>query len=183
MEIQDKSDLRLTLSDNQKDKAAGIYLLSAVSFVGAAIFAYEGAWTFVFLFLLVIPIGLVYLKVSRIKSTIILDREADKIELTVSGGKHASCWNWKLSDLDTAVVSETKDSDISGGFKRPDMIMKDGTVVPMRPHHSAGTQSWHTVAAVKLFLNQPLNEAPAGWIPPSEFDTFFADEMARLYKK
>ncbi len=182
MHIQDKTNDRLVLTDKQGDKVVGIGFACAILIVAAAFFVWEGFWTPAAVLMAGVPCALIYLKMTRIRSTVTFDRSKDSIDLTVTGRSGSGTWSWKLSDLNTAEVNRTRAEGVSDGVFRPDLLMKDGTGVPMRPYFSAGTQSWHAVAAVKLFLGQRLDDAPVGWLPPEEFDRYFKEEMPRLYK-
>lgn len=182
MHIKDKTDNRLVLLDNQSDKIAGVGLISVVLCVAVAVFAWNGFWIPAIVLPVIIPCAFLYVKMTRIESTVTFDRSGDSIELRVRSRKGSEVWHWKLSDLETAEVAETARKDTSSGNSRPDLVMKDGTRVPMRPYFAAGSQSWHAVAAVKLFLGQSLDQAPVGWLPPDEFDRFFKDEMERLHR-
>lgn len=182
MHIQDKTDDRLVLTDNQSDKVIGIGVLCVVFGASASLFAWEGFWIPASVLVALVPLALVYLKVTRMASTLTFDRSSDTIDLSVKSRKGSQTWDWTFSDLETAEISQTRREGVSDGVDRPQLVMKDGTRVPMRPYHSAGTQSWHAVAAVKLFLGQRLDDAPVGWIPPEAFDRHFKEEMAQLYK-
>lgn len=182
MRIQEKTDDRLVLTDTQSDKMIGVAALCVVLIAGASLFAWEGFWIPALVLVAFVPLALVYLKVTRLESTVTFDRSADTIHLSVKSRKGLETWDWKLSDLETAEVSQTRREGVSSGVFRPNLVMKDGSRVPMRPYPSAGTQSWHAVAGVKLFLGQRLDDAPVGWIPPEEFDRYFKEEMLQLYK-
>ena len=185
MHIKDRTHDKLVLFDNQSDKIIAMAMVCAALVFVAGVFAWNGSWIIALLAPAAIPCVLLYAQMSRIESTVTFDRSKDDIALSFTSRKGAETWNWKLSDLDTAEVSqEFSDSpsrDAMRGSFRPDLVLKDGTRIPMRPYHSAGTQSWEAVAGVKLFLGQRLDDAPVGWIPADEFDRFFKDEMARLY--
>lgn len=127
--------------------------------------------------------AVIYLHMTRIRTVLHFDKAADTITLDVMRRSGTERWDWRFSDLETAALSTRVKKGSDSGIQRPVLVLKDGTHAPMRPYHAAGTQSWHAVAAVKLFLAQSIAEdAPTGWLPPEEFDTFFADEMKRLYK-
>ena len=145
--------------------------------------AWQGDWGLVAPPLVIVAVALVYLHVTRIKTVLTFDKAADKITLEVVKRGATEHWDWRFSDLKTAVMSTRHKHGTDSGIDRPVMVWKDGTEAPMRPYHAAGTQSWHAVAAVKLFLGQSIAEdAPTGWIPPEEFDEFFDAEMKQLYK-
>ena len=186
MHIKDRTDDTLVLYDNQSDKVLAMALVCGGLVFVAGVFAWNGSWIIALLTPAAIPCGLLYAHMSRIDSTVTFDRAKDDIALSFRGRRGAETWNWKLSELKTAEVSqEYSDSpprEASRGSFRPDLILTDGTRIPMRPYHSAGTQSWEAVAGVKLFLGQKLDDAPVGWIPGEAFDRFFKDEMAELYK-
>ncbi|MEM1046772.1 MAG: hypothetical protein AAGL24_11485 [Pseudomonadota bacterium] len=182
MQIQEKTDDRLVLTDTQSDKVIGAVFGCVALVAGASLFAWEGLWIPALIMVALVPLALVYVKLTSMASSVVLDRSQDAIHLSVKSRKGSETWDWKLSALETAEVSQTRRQGITGGVFRPDLVMKDGTRVPMRPYHSAGSQSWHAVAGVKLFLGQRLDDAPVGWIPPEEFDRHFKEEMSRLYK-
>jgi len=180
MKIQDKTDDRLVLCDDQGDKALAMSLLSGALVLAAAWFAWEGLWVPAGVSLAAAPCSFLYLKLTRIRSTITLDRLKDAISLVVESRDGTETWDWRLSDLGTAQLNEHRRDNTSNGIFRPDLVLKDGKHVPMRPYFSAGSQSWNAVAAVKLFLGQKLEDTPVGWLPPEEFDRFFADEMKKF---
>ncbi|MEM0989318.1 MAG: hypothetical protein AAGK00_10590 [Pseudomonadota bacterium] len=183
MQITDRTANTLTLTDTQADKALAINALGLLLSGFALVMAWQGDWGLVAP-LLTLSVGAqIYLYLTRLRSVLQFDRAADKITLELVKRGKTEQWDWRYSDLKTAVLSTRGKHGADSGRQRPVMVLKDGTEVPMRPYHSAGTQSWHAVAAVKLFLGQSIaDEAPTGWLPPEEFDEYFADEMARLYK-
>ena len=183
MRIEDKTDTTLTLVDDQKDKKLGL-TLAGVFVAGMSLFmAWEGFPELLLPGAVLIVGMVVYWKRSRMRSVLVFDRAADRVHLTVTDRKGAEEWEWRLSDVETAVIGTVGAHGTDSGIGRPHLLLKDGTYVPMRPYHAAGSQSWHAVAALKLFLGQKLEDAPVGWLPPDEFDRLFGDEMARLYKK
>tara|TARA_R110002020_G_scaffold233050_18_gene444792 strand:- start:20 stop:574 length:555 start_codon:yes stop_codon:yes gene_type:complete len=183
MKITDRTDSTLTLVDTQADKAAALYALAVLLGGFAVVMAWQGDWGLVAPPLVLGAAGLVYLHLTRIRTVLRFDRAADTITLDVFKRRGTRHWDWRFSDLDTATLSTRLKQGTDSGIQRPVMVLKDGTQAPMRPYHAAGSQSWHAVAAVKLFLGQDIrDEAPTGWIPPEEFDRFFAEEMAMHYK-
>jgi hypothetical protein len=183
MKISDRTDNVLTLTDTQADKAVALYGLALLLGGFAAMMAWQGDWGLVAPPLVLAAAAVVYLHLTRIRTVLRFDRAADTITLDVSGRRGTRHWDWRFSDLETATLSTRLQKGTNSGVKRPVMVLKDGTHAPMRPYHAAGTQSWHAVAAVKLFLGQDIvDDAPTGWIPPEEFDRFFAEEMRRHYK-
>lgn len=183
MKVTDRTDTTLTLTDTQADKAIALYGLGLLLTGVAVVMGWQGDWGLVLPPLGIALAALIYLHLTRIRTILHFDKDADTITLDVikRGGKQH--WDWRLSDLETAALSTRGKQGTDSGVQRPVLLLKDGTHAPMRPYHAAGTQSWHAVAAVKLFLGQSIaDEAPTGWIPPEEFDRFFADEMSRLYK-
>ncbi|WP_050930547.1 hypothetical protein [Aestuariivita boseongensis] len=183
MRITDRTADMLTLTDTQADKAVAIYGLSVVLVGFAVAMAWQGDWGLVAPPLVIVAVALGYLKLSRMTTVLHFDRQADKITLDLMKRGGAEHWEWKFSDLETARLSTRGEHGTDSGIHRPVMVLKDGTEAPMRPYHAAGSQSWHAVAAVKLFLGQSIaDDAPTGWIPPQEFDSFFSEEMKRLYK-
>lgn len=183
MKLTHRTADSMTLTDTQADKAFALYALAVGAVVFAAMMAWQGDWGLVAPPLIVGAAGLVYLYLTRAKTVLHFDKVSDKITLDLfKRGKHEH-WEWRYSELETASLSTRHKHGTDSGIDRPVMILKDGTEVPMRPYHAAGGQSWHAVAAVKLFLGQSIAEdAPVGWITPSEFDTLFAEELKRLYK-
>ncbi|MGR3323637.1 MAG: hypothetical protein ACU0DK_17095 [Pseudooceanicola sp.] len=182
MRILAKTDDSLVLVDDQADKRLALKIFGAFLLGGALFLTWEGMWE-------ALPVALagvvglyLYAGRSRMQSTLAFDRVEDSVRLSVEDRNGAQSWTWKLGEIDTAQVHSRGRSGSDSGFERPDLLLKDGTRVPVRPYHSAGTQSWHVVAAVKLFLGQRLDDAPVGWLPPEEFDIHFGEEMARLYK-
>ncbi len=173
MKVTERSDDRLVLVDKQLDKILGIGAMSALLLFMAYQFA-SGGTRDDFLVALVpvaIVVGLlIYMKRTLLSSKLTLDRTSDAITLQVQDRKGHQFWEWKLSDLDTAELSELRRSGQTkgNGQKQPVMIMKDGTRVPMRPYHSAGGQSFNAVAAIQLFLGQDIKGAPVGWLNPFE---------------
>ncbi len=183
MQINHLTESTLTLTDTQSDKAVAIYGLVLLLGVFAAVMAVQGDWGLVMPPLAIAIAALIYLHLTRIRTVLHFDRAADTITLDVSRRRGVEHWDWRLSDLDTAALRTRLEHGTDSGVQRPVMLLRDGTEAPMRPYHAAGSQSWHAVAAVKLFLGQSIaDEAPTGWIPPDEFDRFFAEEMTTLYK-
>jgi len=182
MRIEEKTDTSLTLIDDQADKRIALSILRVVLLGGGIWMTINGTW-------FALPIGALaavglyfYAKHSAIRSVFKIDRMANSVTLTVDDQNGSETWNWSLSDIRTAEVHTRGQHGTNSGIDRPDLVLVDGTRVPMRPYHSAGSQSWHAVAAIKLFLGQDLDDAPVGWIPPEQFDQLFAEEMARHYK-
>jgi hypothetical protein len=183
MKITDRTDTTLVLTDSQMDKAVALYGLATILGGFSAMMAWQGDWGLVWPPLVIAAAGLIYLRLTRIRTELRFDRAADRITLDITKRNGHEHWDWRLSDLRTAALSTRLKQGTDSGIQRPVLILKDGTEAPMRPYHAAGTQSWHAVAAVKLFLGQSIAEdAPTGWLPPEEFDRYFAEEMTRLYK-
>lgn len=182
MRITDKTDDRLVLTDDQADKRFALKAAS-VFLAGVAVFmAWQGFWEVLPIAALLIAGLVLYGKRSAMRSTLTFSRAKDEVELVVEDRAGTKSWTWKLGDVATAEISTLGEHGTDSGTARPNLVLRDGTRVPMRPYHAAGTQSWNAVAAVKLFLGQDLDDAPTGWLPPQEFDTFFATEMARHHK-
>lgn len=183
MRIEDKTDTTLTLVDDQKDKKLGL-TLAGIFLAGACLFMVWQGFPGVLLPGVALILGMmVYWRRSKMRSEIAFDRAEDRVTLTVENRKGVQDWEWRLSDVETAVIGTVGAHDTDGGIGRPLLVLKDGTYVPMRPYYAAGSQSWHAVAAVKLFLGQKLEDAPAGWLPPEAFDKHFGKEMAQHYVK
>ncbi|MAM61198.1 hypothetical protein [Maritimibacter sp. UBA3975] len=182
MRLTDKTDTKLVLTDTQADKRFALTAAS-VFLAGVALFmAWEGFWELLPIAAILIVAMYVYRKRSAMTSTLTLDRAADSVVLVVDDRNGRQTWDWNLSDIETAEISTVGATGTDTGTARPQFVLKDGTRVPMRPYHAAGGQSWHAVAAVKLFLGQDLDDAPVGWITPTEFDELFAEELKRHYK-
>ena len=182
MQIIDKTDDWLVLQDEQSDKALALTLASALLVIVAGVAAWNSMWLLCLLALAGAAGAQFYGRKTKITSTLTFERSSDSITLTVENREGTETWEWPLSQLETAEVYIRHHDGNTSGTQRPDLVMTDGTHVPMRPYHAAGMQSWNAVAAVKLFLGQQLKDAPTGWLPPEEFDTLFADEMQRLYQ-
>lgn len=183
MRIEDRTDTTLTLVDDQTDKKLGLTLASVLLAAGCAVMAWEGFYEPLLPGAVLIGAMAVYWTRTKMRSVLVLDRAADRVTLTVTDRKGVQDWEWRLSDVETAVVNTVGAQGTDSGIDRPHLRLTDGTYVPMRPYHAAGSQSWHAVAAVKLFLGQDLDDAPVGWLPPEAFDRHFAEEMARFHKK
>lgn len=182
MRILDKTDTKLVLHDDQRDKKIGLIAASVVLAGAALVMAWEGFWEPLVFVAVVIGAFYVYWRRSRMTSTFTLDRATDSVDLVVTDRTGKKDWHWALGDIQTAQISTVGVHGTDTGTARPNLILKDGTRVPMRPYHAAGGQNWHAVAAVKLFLGQDLDDAPVGWITPTQFDQLFAEELKRHYK-
>lgn len=54
-------------------------------------------------------------------------------------------------------------------LKLPVFALRDGTRVPMRPCHSAGSRFWQAMEAIRKFLGDGTrDDFPVGWI----FDSY-----------
>ncbi|WP_407492575.1 hypothetical protein [Pseudooceanicola sp. MF1-13] len=182
----DKTDDRLTLVDTQADKQLALRIV-AIALVAIGLWMlWEGEWIILPVTLAGAAAVIYYAKRSKMQSLIVFDRPRNSVTLTVDDRKGRQTWDWALSDVETAELSrrynDLSDTGPSTANDRPDLVLKDGTRVPMRPYHAAGSQSWNAVAAVKLFLGQDLDDAPTGWIPPEEFDRLFSEELARHHR-
>ena len=88
--------------------------------------------------------------------------------MTDRKGTHS--WDWKLSDIAGAEVSEIYDPEDAdavhrSSIKRPVFVLTDGTKVPMRPYHAAGGQSWRTIEAIRTFMGDPnRDDFPVGYL-------------------
>ncbi|WP_375186397.1 hypothetical protein [Pseudooceanicola sp.] len=172
----------MTLTDDQAVKRIALTILGVLLIGGGLWMAMSGDWIALPIAALAAAGLYLYAKRSAIRSVLKIDRAADSVTLTVDDRTGSQTWTWPLSDVQTAEVNTRGQQGTDSGIDRPDLVLKDGTRVPMRPYHSAGSQSWHAVAAIKLFLGQDLDDAPVGWIPPEQFDQLFGEEMARHYK-
>ena len=173
MKVTERTDERLVLIDKQLDKLLGIGAMSALLLFMAYEFASGGTSADFLVALLPVTavVGLlIYLKRTLLSSVLTFDKPSNSITLVVKDKKGEQNWKWTLSDLETAEISEIRNHDEShhDGTKRPVLVMKDGTRVPMRPYHSTGTQSFDAVAAVQKFLGQEVTGAPVGWIDLDE---------------
>lgn len=183
MRIASKTDSRLVLIDEQKDKQIALGVLSVGVVVISLFLAWDGVWAALLVGAVVLAAIRIYAKASRMRSELVLDRDRNQATLEVANRTGIETWSWPLDDIRTAEVSTVGEHGTDSGRHRPVLILQDGTPVPVRPYHSAGSQSWHVVAAIKLFLGQDLHDAPVGWIPPEAFDQFFAKEMKKHYKQ
>ncbi|MEC7763830.1 MAG: hypothetical protein VX874_18145 [Pseudomonadota bacterium] len=183
MRIADKTETRLVLYDDQRDKKIGLIAASVLLAGGALVMVWQGFWEPLVVVAVLILGAYLYWQRSRMTATFTLDRSTDSVDLVVTDRTGTKDWHWALSDIETAQISTVGAHGTDTGTARPNLILKDGTRVPMRPYHAAGGQNWHAVAAVKLFLGQDLDDAPVGWITPTEFDEMFAEELKRHYKK
>ncbi|MCG6884151.1 MAG: hypothetical protein LJE62_10405 [Silicimonas sp.] len=156
--------------DTQLDKQFALAALSFGLLLVAVFFLYEGDWQTALLPLALIgAVGWYHLR-SKMRSVLLFDRPANQVKLTVDDRNGHQEWNWVLSDVQSAEISEVRKSgETSGnGIKQPVMVMKNGTRVPLRPYHSAGGMSFNAVAAIQLFLGQEITGAPVGWLNPYE---------------
>lgn len=168
MRVVEKSEDRLVLKDNQLDKKLGISALCVLLLFFAFDVAQGGDWIEASIPIALAAVALVYLKLTLLSSVIEFDRAADRVALSVTGRNKNEQWDWKLSDLVGAEVSETRRSGESrgNGQKLPVIVLKDGARVPIRPYHSAGAQSWTAVMAIRRFIGQDkTDDLPVGWIP------------------
>jgi len=167
VKVAEASDDRLVLADTQLDKRLGIGLLVAV-FLGVAVqFAWGRDWIEAAAFVALAAGALVWLKRTLIRGVWTFDRPGGRVSLVVEGRKGCESWDWALADIAGAEVSEVgRQGQTRGhGQKRPVILLTDGTRVPMRPYHSAGSQSWEAVIAVRKFLGHDSPDLPVGWIP------------------
>jgi len=167
MRVDEESEDRLVLRDTQLDKKLGISVLVVFLFVIAFLFAEGGDWIEASIPVALAAGAVVYLKLTLQSAVVTFDRATDRVTLSVTGRKNSEEWDWKLSDLEGAEVSETRGSGDSrgSGHKRPVIVLKDGTRVPIRPYHSAGAQSWNAIIAIRRFVGQEkTDDLPVGWI-------------------
>jgi hypothetical protein len=158
---------RLVLVDTQMDKKLGIGLV-CLGLLGAAAYLVRSGDALLTLVPLSAMAGaLLYLRMTLLSTEIVFDRPGDCVRLTVSGRKEAQQWTWPLSQVRTAAIGSIVRG--SGGDAdtrdRPVLILQDGTEVPLRPYHSAGSQSWQAVEAIRKFLGDPRrDDFPVGYI-------------------
>lgn len=167
MRVAEQSEDRLVLKDNQLDKKLGIAALVVLLLFLAFVFAGEGAWIVASIPIALAAGALVYLKLSLLSAVIEFDRAADRVTLSVTGRNRNDRWDWKLGDLVGAEVSEFRRAGETrgDGGKRPVIVLKDGSRVPIRPYHSAGGQSWTAIMAIRRFIGQDkTDDLPVGWI-------------------
>ncbi len=170
MKVVEKTDDRLTIVDTQLDKKLGIAVASAFLLYLAYEFAISDGLIISVFFVLLVIVLLIYLKRTLMSSTLSFDHPKDEVVLVVKDRTSEQRWDWKLSDIETAELSEKRRADEmrGDGKKRPVLVLKDGTRVPIRPYHSAGGQSFDAVAAIQRFLGQEVTGAPVGWIPDED---------------
>ncbi len=167
MRVEEESEDRLVLRDTQLDKKLGISALVVVLLVIAFSFAEGGDWIEASIPVALAAGAILYLKLTILSAVVTFDRATDRVTLSVTGRKGSEEWNWKLSDLEGAEVSATRGSGDShgGGRKRPVIVLKDGTRVPIRPYLSAGAQTWDAIIAIRRFIGQERrDDLPVGWI-------------------
>ena len=167
MRVAEESEHRLVLKDTQFDKKLGIGIPVFVLLVMAILLVADGAWLVALIPVLLAAGALVYLKLTLLGATVTFDRAIDQVTLSVTSRKGSEDWRWRLSDIVGAEVSGTGGSvESGGGRKRPVIVLKDGTRVPIRPYYSAGSQSWSAVIAIRRFVGQDkVDDLPVGWIP------------------
>ena len=167
MRVEEETEDRLVLKDTQLDKKLGISVLAVILLAVAVIFAVGGDWVEASIPVALAAGAMVYLKLTLLSAVVTFDRATDQVILSVNGRKGSEDWNWKLSDLEGAEVSEIRKAGEShgSGRKRPVIVLKDGTRVPIRPYHSAGAQSWDAIIAIRRFVGQEkTDDLPVGWI-------------------
>lgn len=172
MRISEKTETRLTFVDDQRDKKIAIGLAAAgLLFLGVQ-FAAGGDWIVALVLILAIGGMGAYLRWSRMQSVLTFDKSANRVDLVVTDRHGRQTWDWALSDVKTAELSEiVRPGDMrDNGLKQPVLILTDGTRVPLRPYHSAGGASFGAVAAIQHFLGQPITGAPVGWLNPYDED-------------
>ncbi len=167
MKVVEKSEDRLVFVDGQSDKKLAIGIMCAGLLVIAFLAVSAGAWLMALVPLIAIAGLGFYLKRSLISSVITFDRTTDRVTLVVNRDQGQEEWNWALGDVETAELGEApgRDETPGDGLKRPVLVLKDGTRVPLRPYKSAGGQSFDAVARIQMFLGQEVTGAPVGWIP------------------
>ncbi len=170
MRVTEKTDTRLVFVDDQRDKKSAVGLGVAGLLFLAWQFLFFGDWIVAGVPVLIILGLLGYLHWSRMRSVLTFDKTANRIDLEVFDRTGRRTWDWALSDVDTAELSEiVRPGDMrDNGLKQPMLVLKNGTRVPLRPYHSAGGASFDTVAAIQHFLGQPITGAPVGWLNPYE---------------
>lgn len=167
MKVTEATDDRLVLVDNQLDKKVGVGLASAVLLFTAYQFASGGGWGFAGVLVAGVAAMVFYLWWTRMTSVFTFDRPSDSVTLVTQTRKGRQEWDWRLSDIASARVSEVRsaESGDTSSIKRPVFVLKDGTKVPMRPYHSAGGQSWQAIEAIRKFIGDPKrDDFPVGYI-------------------
>lgn len=171
MKISEAADDRLVLVDRQLDKTIAIALASVVLLYFAYEFSVTGDWAIAAVPTLLAAAGWLYLRHTRMHAVFTFDRPADKVTLVVRSRRGREVWDWTLSDIKTAAVSTVRGSahdlsDTAGStLDQPVFVLRDGSRVPMRPYHSAGSQSWEAVEAIRKFLGDDnRDDFPVGWI-------------------
>ncbi len=172
MHVKEKTEDRLVMVDTQLDKKLGIGAFSAFLLFLAWQFASGGDYLPALFPTAIVAAMLIYLWRSRMRSELIFDKTAGRVDLVVEDRNGTNRWDWDLSEVETAELSEIRRADETSGngLKRPVLVLKDGTRTPLRPDHSAGGMSFEAVAAIQHFLGQEITDAPVGWLNPYEDD-------------
>ena len=113
MRVDEESGDRLVLRDTQLDKKLGISVLVVFLLVIAFLFADGGDWIVASIPVALAAGAVIYLKLTLQSAVVTFDRATDRVTLSVTGRKGSEEWDWKLSDLEGAEVSEIRGS---GGF-------------------------------------------------------------------
>ncbi len=171
MKVSEATNDRLVLVDKQLDKKLAIAAASAMLLYLAYEFSVTGDWIVAAIPVSIVVAMSIYLWFSLVNSVFTFDKPKDKVTLVVRSRHGTREWQWKLSDIESTTVSTIRDvasdpSDtVRNPTKQPVFVMKDGTIVPMRPYHSAGSQSWKAIEAIRKFLGDDTrDDFPVGWI-------------------
>lgn len=168
MKVSEVTDERLVLVDKQLDKKLAIAIASVMLLYLAYEFSVTGDWLVAAIPLAIIFALWAYVWFKFADSKFTFDKTADKVTLSVRTRHGTEEWNWKLSDIKTTTVSTVRDNPtnrVKNPTKLPVFVMNDGTRVPMRPYHSAGSQSWKAIEAIRKFIGDDnRDDFPVGWI-------------------
>jgi len=168
MKVSEVTEDRLVLVDGQLDKKLAIAAISAILLFLAYEFSVTGDWLVAAIPVLIAVILWLYVWFTLAHSEFTFDKTTDRVRLVVRSRGGTREWDWKLSDIKTTTVSTVSDSatdTVKSTTKLPVFVMKDGTRVPMRPYHSAGSQSWKAIEAIRKFLGDDnRDDFPVGWL-------------------
>lgn len=168
MKVSEVTDDKLVLVDKQLDKKLAIAAMSAILLFLAYEFSVTGDWLVASIPVMIVIALWLYVWFTVVNSEFTFDKSKDKVRLVVRSRHGTQEWDWKLSEIKTTTVSTVRDSaddTIKSTTKLPVFVMKDGTRVPMRPYHSAGSQSWKAIEAIRKFLGDDnRDDFPVGWI-------------------
>ncbi|MCR9135401.1 MAG: hypothetical protein NXI27_05365 [Alphaproteobacteria bacterium] len=168
MKVSEVTDDKLVLVDKQLDKKLAIAALSVILLFVAYEFSVTGDWLIAAIPVMIVIASWIYVWFTLVNSQFTFDKTNDKVTLVVRSRHGTQEWDWKLSDIKTTTVSTVSDAStdtVKSPTKLPVFVMNDGTRVPMRPYHSAGSQSWKAIEAIRKFIGDDnRDDFPVGWI-------------------